>query len=103
MPLLDPADRDAALLRLRRARVWIAVGAAALTALATAAAATSFRGHQASAAENRGAARVRPAPSGPDAIPLPGSASADDGLRPPEQPPQPAPADTPPATTSGGS
>src|SRR5262245_46163843 len=103
MRSLDPAERDAALTRLRRARVWIAAAVVGLTGLASAAAAASFRGHQSA----RAAAPVprftpQPAPSGPDAIPLPPSASDDQGLQPPQQTPEPAPAQTQAPTTSGG-
>ena len=102
MRSLNPAERDHALRRLRRARVWIAAGAATLTGLASAAAAVSFRGHTASVKTERTSATPRPAPSGPDAIPLPPSAS-DDPLQPPPDPPQAAPPQTPAQTTSGGS
>ena len=107
----DPADRDAGLRRLRLARVWVAVGAVGLTAAASAAAAASFRGHRAAPAAAKTTARAptahapRPAPSGPDAIPLPPSASGDQGLQAPRQAPQQAPAqpDPQPPVTSGGS
>jgi hypothetical protein len=116
MRSLGPADRDAALLRLRRARTWIALGAVGLTGAASAAAAASFRGHHATrttattASPETTAHAPRPAPSGPDAIPLPPSASGDQGLQAPQQPPQQAPAqqapaqpDPQPPSTSGGS
>jgi hypothetical protein len=101
MRSLDPSERDSALLRLRRARMWIAAGAAALTGLASAAAAVSFRGHTASARAAT-SATPRAVPSGADAIPLPPSAS-DDPLQPPPDPPQAAPPDASAQTTSGGS
>jgi hypothetical protein len=111
MRSFDPADRDAGLLRLRRARTWVAIGAVGLTGAASAAAAASFRGHHAARASGTATApearskAPRPAPSGPDAIPLPPSAQGDPGLQAPQQAPQPAPAQPdpqPPPVTSGG-
>jgi hypothetical protein len=124
MHSFDPEARDAWLRRLRGARIWIVVGAAGLSAGASAAAAASFRGHKAStttssttaakaAAPKTSARRTtspRPAPSGPDAVPLPPSGSGN-GLQPPQQAPQPAPQQQEqpvpqqqaPPVTSGGS
>src|SRR5262245_45057911 len=119
MRSLDPAGRDAALQRLRRARTWVVLGALGLTGAASGAAAASFRGHSASGTTTTTAPpettthstttqSPRPAPSGPDAIPLPPSASHDQGLQAPQQAPQPAPAQPdpqpqpqPPATSGG--
>jgi hypothetical protein len=111
MRSLDPADRDAALQRMRRARTWVVLGAVGLTGAASAAAAASFRGHNATgttattAPPGTTTQAPRPAPSGPDAIPLPPSSSHDQGLQAPQQAPQPAPAqpDPQPPATSGGS
>ncbi len=98
MRSLEPSERDSALLRLRRARVWIAAGAAALTGLASAAAAVSFRGHTASATaagERHPAARAGRHPAA--------AVGRDDPLQPPADPPQAAPPQEPAQTTSGGS
>jgi hypothetical protein len=98
-----PAERDAAVNRLKRARTWVALGAAGLTGAGTIAAATSFRGHQAEAQTTAPSGTTQPAPSGADSIPLPQTDDGSDGLAPPQQAPQPALPSQPPATTSGGS